>query len=127
MLHLHHVPGRLRLRLAALKGDGSAVARACAAARAVPGVVDVTANGATGSLVIHYAPHRLAPAGLWAALREKGLVSGPSPLENGAGRTRAKPSPPAGGSAQRFHDVFVRAVLDRLAQHLASVLIGALV
>jgi hypothetical protein len=126
MLYLHHVPGRLRLRLAALKGDGSAAARACAMAQAIPGVVDARANDMTGSLVVSYAPHHLTAAELWAALCENGLVSGPSPLEDGAGLTRAKPSLPAGG-AQRFRDVFARAVLDRLAQHLASVLVGALV
>jgi hypothetical protein len=46
MLYLHHVPGRLHLRLAALKGDGSAAARACAIAKAIPGVVDARTNGA---------------------------------------------------------------------------------
>ncbi len=125
MLYLHHVPGRLRLRLAALKGNDLAAARACATARAIPGVVDARTNGATGSLVIHYAPHRLATAELWAALCENGLVSGPSPIDNGTGSTSAEPPLPAGG-AQRFRNVFVHAVLDHLAQHMASVLVGVL-
>jgi hypothetical protein len=127
MLYLHHVPGRLRLRLAALKGDGAPAAHACALARAIPGAVDAHANGATGSLVIRYAPHRLAAAELWTALCESGLVSGPSPIESGAGSTHAEPSSPANGGAQRFRDVFARAVLDRIAQYLASALVGALV
>jgi hypothetical protein len=121
-LYLHHVPGRLRLRLAALKGNDPAAARASAAARAIPGVPDVWANGATGSLVIRYDRERLTLADLWAALRESGLVSGPPPSESAAG-----PSPSAGDGAERFFATFARAVLDRLAQYLASALVSALI
>jgi hypothetical protein len=127
MFYLHHVPGRLRLRLAALKGEGPAAARACAMAQAIPGIIDARANGATGSLVIRYAPQNLAPDELWAALRENGLVSGPSPIGNGAGLTLAEPAPPASSGAEQFPEILARAVLDRLAQHLASALVSALV
>jgi hypothetical protein len=118
----HHVPGRLRLRLAALKGNGPAAARACAAARAIPGVADAWANGATGSLVIRYDRERLTLADLWTALHEARLVSGPPPGEGGAG-----PLPSAGDGAKRFFAAFARAVLDRLAQYLASAPVSALV
>src|SRR5579875_1621052 len=107
MLYLHHVPGRLRLRLAALRGDGPAVARACAVARAIPAILDARANRATGSLVIRYDPQRLTPGELWAALCVHGLVSGPSPPEEAAD----------------WRALLTRAVLDRLA----SALLGALV
>jgi hypothetical protein len=119
----HHVPGRLRLRLAPVKGDERAARRACAAARAIRGVIDAAANPATGSLVIHYAPERLAPAGLWAALCEDGLVSGPCPLAGEAAASRARPIT---GGARRFYAAFACALLDRLAQFLARALVGAL-
>jgi hypothetical protein len=126
MLYLHHVPGRLRLRLAALKGNGLAATRACAMARAISGVTDVQANEATGSLVIRYDPRRLTPDALWAALCENGLVGGPSPITNGTGPTFAEPSP-AGGGAEQWHEILARAMLDRFAQHLASALVSAFV
>ena len=122
----HHVPGRLRLRLAPLKGDERAALRACSVARAIPGVLDAEANRATGSLVIHYAPERLAPCGLWVALCEKELVGGPCPLAGDAEGVRARPPAPAGNGAERFYAAFARAVLDRLTQFLASALVGAL-
>lgn len=122
----HHVPGRLRLRLAPLKGNDGAALCACAAVRAIPGVLDTRVNRATGSLVIHYAPERLAPCGLWAALCEKELVGGPCPLASDAEGVRARPSVPAGNGAERFYAAFARAVLDHLAQFLASALVGAL-
>jgi hypothetical protein len=122
MLYLHHVPGRLRLRLAALKGDGPAVARACAVVRAIPAILDARANRATGSLVIHYDPQRLTPDELWAALRVHGLVSGPSPLASGTGAICVKlRSPPE--EAADWRAFLARAALDRLA----SALLGALV
>ena len=69
------IPGRLRLRAAALR-HGPALSRACEALQAHPGVVSVQANARAGSLLLHYDPallpwqqaeNRLA-AVAWAAV-----------------------------------------------------------
>ena len=69
------IPGRLRLRAAALR-HAPALSRACEALQAHPGVVSVQANARAGSLLLHYAPallpwrqaeNRLA-AVAWAAV-----------------------------------------------------------
>ena len=69
------IPGRLRLRAAALRHE-PALSRACEALQAHPGVVSVQANARAGSLLLHYDPallpwrqaeNRLA-AVAWAAV-----------------------------------------------------------
>ena len=69
------IPGRLRLRAAALR-HAPALSRACEALQAHPGVVSVQANARAGSLLLHYDPallpwrqaeNRLA-AVAWAAV-----------------------------------------------------------
>ncbi len=52
----HETPGRLRVRILAVRGDAGAARRAAAAAQACEGVRLATANPATGSLLVEYDP-----------------------------------------------------------------------
>ena len=53
---VHHVPGRMRLRSTALKGDLFAIADLRSRFAEITGVTSVTANSCTGSLLLKYAP-----------------------------------------------------------------------
>lgn|SRR5581483_1964319 len=50
----HHIPGRVRLKVRRAKGDAATLERIRAAIAALPEVQDVSANPATGSLLVTY-------------------------------------------------------------------------
>lgn len=50
----HRLPGRLRLRLSALKNDAHALSEVASRVQAVPGIRGVEINVVTGSLLAHY-------------------------------------------------------------------------
>lgn len=52
---VHRLPGRLRLRLSALKNDPQALAAVAAELKAIPGMQAVEVNAPTGSLLLRYA------------------------------------------------------------------------
>lgn len=74
VVYLHHVPGRLRVRLPALKRDAAAAAALRSDLLAIPGVRSALANSWTGSLTIHYDRKRFEPAELWTALLRLGYI-----------------------------------------------------
>ena len=51
---VHHVPGRLRVRLQSVKGCEASAAATRAALVGIPGVTDVEVRILTGSVVVHY-------------------------------------------------------------------------
>lgn len=63
------IRGRLRVRLRPLPEAGS-LETLCAQLRAQPGVGDVQSNSRTGSVLIHYDPLVVSPAGLDVCLVE---------------------------------------------------------
>ena len=73
---VHHVPGRLRLRSASLKGDAHARAREETRRHlaAVRGVTSVTANPCTGSLVVKYDAALLPPSNIIDVLASHGYM-----------------------------------------------------
>jgi hypothetical protein len=52
----HHVRGRLRMKIPAAKGDECLLEQVKEALGAIPGVNEVSANPATGSVILHYDP-----------------------------------------------------------------------
>lgn len=54
--HVHHVPGRLRIRIPALKRNVEKARVLTKALARVSGVQSVEANLLTGSLLVHYDP-----------------------------------------------------------------------
>ncbi len=74
VLDFHHVPGRLRVRLAALKANRQAAIPLQAEVLALGGVQSASINSATGSLIVHYDQNRFALEALWATLRRLDYV-----------------------------------------------------
>ncbi len=66
----HFLPGRVRLKVAALKGDAALAGRLSAAFGAVPGVHAIECNTVTGSVLIRYDPRRIVEADAAGALSQ---------------------------------------------------------
>lgn len=64
----HFLPGRVRLKVAALKGDAALAGRLAEAFGTVPGVNAIECNTVTGSALIRYDPRRIVEADAAAAL-----------------------------------------------------------
>jgi hypothetical protein len=127
MQYLHHVPGRLRIQTARLKGDPRFAEAACDGAITIEGVVEVRGNPFTGSLTIDYDRERLTPATLWEQLRERDLVSGALPITNERGVTRAQLPARTLGSGRGIFGLVAGVVLDKLLERSALALVGALI
>ena len=54
MLHLHQLPGRLRVRSSALKGNETLASFALSGLSKVRGVTSTTFNSLTGSILVNY-------------------------------------------------------------------------
>jgi copper chaperone CopZ len=74
VLVVHHVPGRLRLRAASLKGDARASVEARRRLRCVKGVTGIRINLCTGSVLVEYDRKRLPPADIIGALARRGYA-----------------------------------------------------
>ncbi len=109
---VHHVPGRLRLRLGVIKRNAAAAAQACAILGSLPGVERVSANPVTGSVLIHYNPGVTAPARLGEELRLAGF---------------AVPTATAPDPAERVVHAAVRLAIDILVERSAATLVAALI
>ena len=113
---LHHIPGRLRFRSAALKGNACACEMARSRLNRIRGVTSVAANPITGSLLVEYDPATLAPAHVVSALANQGYVA-----------VTEEQSPEAGGGwADRLANAVKGWIIDALVERLVLVMIGAL-
>lgn len=75
--YVHHVPGRLRVRAAAVRGSEEKAAAVKALLESTPGVRSVTANSLTGSVTIHYDRQVADHSKFTALLSERGYFVGP--------------------------------------------------
>jgi hypothetical protein len=91
MNYIHHIPGRMRIRCAALKGDAAAAAAARAMLATQPGVESVEANTVTGSVLIRYNTAADADQ-LVALLREHGYTRAAHPANAAAPRRQSSPA-----------------------------------
>lgn len=81
---VHSTPGRLRVKVAAIKRDPAAAAAAERRLRREPEIVDAVASPVTGSIVIHYDAQRTSPQTILGHLSRHGLPAAmpkPTPLE----------------------------------------------
>lgn len=83
--HVHHLPGRLRIRLLALKGAPAAAGRVQSTLAAIDGISACTVSAVTGSVLVNYEPMVANLEQLAATLRNLGYEFGdlPPPLPGG--------------------------------------------
>ena len=104
---VHHVAGRLRIRNPNIKGSARDTARYCDVVRCLPGVHAVKGRAVTGSVIIEYDPFVTRPEQLLVLLGAKGL----------AGK----------GITEKVAERVGQALVERLIERSASVLIAALI
>jgi hypothetical protein len=127
-VYLHHVPGRLRIHIAGLRGSEAAVRLACGEAMTIDGVTKAHGDPTTGSLVVLYDRRRLTPALLWEALAERALVSGLPPFADGAGVTRLTGAATQNGEADaKLVGALAGIAVEKLVERFAVALLGALI
>jgi hypothetical protein len=87
---VHHHPGRLRVRAAALRGDDPRVERATEALQAIPGITRVDHSARTGSILVEYEPGHAEPHAIVERMAQAaGLMS---PFDPRAMKPRFVPS-----------------------------------
>lgn len=127
-LYVHHVPGRLRIQTPRLKVHRSIAESACEAAVAITGVLDAQANSLTGSLIVNYDRRRLAPAVLWQALAERGLVNGPVPIVDDSAVTRIEiPDYSGAGAGGQLFQALARVFIGKLLERSVVALVAAII
>jgi hypothetical protein len=71
---IHHVPGRLRVRVPAIKRSGRQAALLTAALEETQGICSAEPNVITGSIVIHYDHKSTSSDTILTFLRERGDI-----------------------------------------------------
>jgi heavy-metal-associated domain-containing protein len=117
--YMHFIPGRLRLRITALRHQRRA-AEAEAKVAAIPSVTSATANPLTGSLTINFDRQRLSIGDLWEALQGLRYVSEESPQPSAIGCV-----PSDAFDADRFGRAVTTALVEAAVQHSAQLLLRA--
>ncbi len=113
VLHLHHVPGRLRICLQKLKSNPRAIAPLHAELQSIPGVESASLNHHTGSVTIYYRRNAFEIKDFWARLRALDY------LDNAP---QAEPAAPP-----RMREAVVTSAASALGEALASAAIKHLV
>ncbi|MBU6526018.1 hypothetical protein OGR47_03185 [Methylocystis sp. MJC1] len=124
VLHLHHVPGRLRVCLAKLIGDSRAIIPLHSALLAVPGVRSASINAHTGSVTVLYHRNDFDLEAFWGTLRRQGCLSDPSTAEPAVSSRRDSV---AAGAASAVGEALASAVVKHLFDRSALSLVKLLV
>jgi hypothetical protein len=125
MLYVHHVPGRLRVKLCHLKGNREAGLRVCQHVRALAGVNEAVSNPATGSVIVHYDRRRISISEIWQALYHAGAVDAPVPSIQDSEWPMVSRNEPS--AAEKLFEQLVGVVVEKAMEHSARALIAALV
>jgi hypothetical protein len=117
--YVHHVPGRLRVRIAALKKDTARGRQAKFFLDAIPGVLETEVSNVTGSVVIKYDARLVSSTGILDALRMHGYVQDTHPI----------PASQAvqNDAAQKMVDVLITKLIEAIIKCSAIALIAAVV
>lgn len=87
--YIHHVPGRLRVRTAAVKGNEKQATAVKALLQSTEGVRTVAVNPLTGSVTVHYDEKSTNPSALLDVLSRQGYPVGQTSLPAVAQASRA--------------------------------------
>ena len=113
---VHHLPGRLLLRSAVLKGNALASEEARRHLAQIDGVTSAKANPSTGSVLLEYDPNVISPGNVGEVLATHGYALEPTGTETEAGA----------GSAEKLAGAAGDWVINALAERLALAMISAL-
>lgn len=108
---IHHLPGRLRVRMGVLRRNPQATASARRLIETRSGILHVDANHLTGSVLVHYDPDRISAKAILDVLAEGGFRPP---------RDHARP-------ADRLADTVVSLAMERLVERGAAALLAAII
>lgn len=114
--YVHHLPGRLRIKLPSLKRNARYAATLQTTLSALPGVRDVRVNTLTGSLLVGYDPTRMDIASLQRIVP---VASAGCPVCGDAAGVAGSRS---GKIAQTLVDTVVEKAVEQSARTLLRVL-----
>ena len=123
---IHHVPGRLRVRVPSVKGNPECGGVVEASMRGISGVKHVRSNTLTGSVVVEYDPGVTDTASLFAGLREHGFRQvDPFAAPPGVSRRSSslQPSPAMGEKVAKAIAMYV---VEKAIERSVPLLIAAL-
>ena len=113
--YIHHIPGRLRLKLQQIKRQPARAQEVRAVICRIRGVTSVEPNVTTGSLLIRYEEAEVEADTILNFMEEAGLLSEPRTAIAG----RSSPASP-------LADKVAGMLVEKLIERSALVLIGAL-
>jgi Ca2+-transporting ATPase len=116
--YLHALDGRIRIKLAGVKGSPATASLVERHLGRCDGVVDVKANPVTGNVLIIYDPARVKQATLMEELRPFGVVRSDS-----SSRATTRPVHDRHTAAQRLAETVMSTVLETAMHHLVAALI----
>ena len=76
MTYMHNIPGRLRVRIPAIRGSSEKARAAQALLMDLEGIESIRANMVTGSIVVKYDPGRFLSQRILSILKENGCFDG---------------------------------------------------
>lgn len=79
--YLHHVPGRLRVRSAAIKRNPAKAEAVQAALSELDGVLEVEVRPVTGSITVHYDGESCTMQDLVGLMKARGYIPASAPTE----------------------------------------------
>lgn len=127
VLDLHHVPGRLRVRLAGLRGNPRAIVPLHCELLAIDGVKSASIRAHSGSVTIFYDRGRFETETFWSTLRRLGYL-------DAAPQSAASPPWTAPTSSSRMETVaaaatsaIAEAVVGEVVKHVLGRSAGALI
>ena len=121
--HIHHVPGRLRVRVARVRRNPELAEAVRRAMERVEGVQSAEANPLTGSVVLHYNPASTSAGALLSALRESGY---PPELTRPEARSLFRSGPPSQRVARKAAEAVAWKVMETAVERAVPMLIAAL-
>ncbi len=116
--YLHTLDGRIRIKLAAVKGSAAVALAVEAELRRCPGVVEVKANPVTGNVLLLYDPGRIEQAALLQLLQPFNTA----PLASGS-RAAARQVPQRPTAAERLAETVMTTVIEAAMRQLVAALI----
>jgi copper chaperone CopZ len=120
--YLHALDGRLRVKIAAVKGSSERARQIEQQLQRIEGIDQITANPTTGSVLILYDPRRLSQTAITEALKTVNLQS--RETENRRARSVVKSAgSEQGGFGQELVKTVVRSTMEFALQRLVYALI----
>jgi copper chaperone CopZ len=122
----HHVPGRIRVKVPALKKNDAAAKEVPHILRGLDGVTAVEASALTGSIVVHYDKDLIDSDAILGALRQQGYLDAMT-VSGAAGPDEKAVFPAASGVGEALGKALFGVLVEKAIERSALALVAALI